>query len=64
MLAEIFGDIDLREVLAGAPVGALVWVLQGKKEKEVVVVVVVVDLPKRFRLDIRVRFGDRFSSRL
>lgn len=62
MLAEIFGDIDLREVLAGAPVGALVWVLQGKKEKEVVVVVV--DPPKRFRLDIRVRFGDRFSSRL
>jgi hypothetical protein len=40
VLSEIFGDIDLGEVLAGAGVGALASVLQGKKEKEVEVVVV------------------------
>lgn len=40
VLSEIFGDIDLGEVLAGAGVGALATVLQGKREKEVEVVVV------------------------
>lgn len=39
VLAEIFGGINLGEVLAGAGVGALATVLQGKKEKEVEVVV-------------------------
>lgn len=39
VLSEIFGDIDLGEVLAGAGVGALATVLQGKREKEVEVVV-------------------------
>ena len=40
VLSEIFGDIDLGEVLAGAGVGALATVLQGKREKEVEVVVI------------------------
>lgn len=41
VLAEIFGDIDLGEVLAGAGVGALAsTILGGRKEKEVEVVVV------------------------
>lgn len=40
VLAEIFGGINLGEVLAGAGVGAIATVLQGKREKEVEVVVV------------------------
>lgn len=41
VLSEIFGDIDLGEVLVGAGVGALASaVLGGRKEKEVEVIVV------------------------
>lgn len=41
VVSEIFGDIDLREVLGGAGIGALAsLVLGGRREKEVEVVVI------------------------
>jgi hypothetical protein len=56
VLAEIFGDIDFVEVLAGAGVGVLASVLlRGQEEVEVVVVYPETDLDLTLRSDFTLR---------
>jgi hypothetical protein len=56
ILAEIFGDIDFIEVLAGAGVGVLASVLlRGQEEVEVVVVYPETDLDLTLRSDFTLR---------